>query len=728
MSLLYRPEEVARFQEETHPERLVGDEDLENPLFYGFGTAMGKRMEGVIPRSALTIGEGIKTLAWPFMDYEQRSGWDAQWDWARDWTEATTLRPEEAGSAAQILSQGVQFIGDTALSALVTRTPVLLPTANAYQDVMRKMRKKGIEGELAGAVAGGDALNIAIGFAYAATGSSLLGRMVKGAIANEAADIPIGKAQQWAMHLQGRPEVGEEYDPLTGERVILNLGLGALSGIPRASSAYDAAAATRINRHYQDLFGTEQDFKAIETRGQIQDRMREIRTGATWTVGGGYKNPAFDAYIAEVEKLNNLPEGMLLAIKNAGEKSGVSAVSPKGARGVMQFMPDTAKGYGLRVDDVVDERLDPWKSMEAAGSFMDERMRFLGKKYGLKRNDPKLERAAIAWYIGGRNDAEGVILRGEAVDAEAIAYLQRTDAFKSSLSAAPRAADAVSPQTLTDIPDVSAPTAPPVSALVPQRVDAVAQAIEDAKRVPDVPGLALDNLGVVHAAKTNQDLMQAFAKDANMLQAGEMQRMRAAVLAKVYGEDVVPLLGEAGAKTQAGKQARALTDALLQSADAVARSKEKIGPDVAAAAVAAHKGAAMPADASPQGMLRTNLAAAFGKAKTSKQIQSAITKAVSPKGKARAAAEVATEADTFPRADVLEKPSVEAPDGTKVEIEDPTYRETAEELALEGRVTINDEGKAVSIADALTEAEKELLEAHQLAGALERIATTCAAV
>lgn len=48
----------------------------------------------------------------------------------------------------------------------------------------------------------------------------------------------------------------------------------------------------------------------------------------------------------------------------------VQAHSPMGAAGLWQFMPSTAKGYGLEVNSLVDERLDPIKSTEAACRFL----------------------------------------------------------------------------------------------------------------------------------------------------------------------------------------------------------------------------------------------------------------------------------------------------------------------------------------------------------------------
>jgi len=48
------------------------------------------------------------------------------------------------------------------------------------------------------------------------------------------------------------------------------------------------------------------------------------------------------------------------------ESGLINAVSPSGAKGVWQFMPDTAKESGMEVNDIVDERYHLEKSTEAA--------------------------------------------------------------------------------------------------------------------------------------------------------------------------------------------------------------------------------------------------------------------------------------------------------------------------------------------------------------------------
>ncbi len=59
-------------------------------------------------------------------------------------------------------------------------------------------------------------------------------------------------------------------------------------------------------------------------------------------------------------------EGMVLVESNAQS----FALSPKGARGLWQLMPETARRYGLTVSPQSDERLDTYKSTHAAALYL----------------------------------------------------------------------------------------------------------------------------------------------------------------------------------------------------------------------------------------------------------------------------------------------------------------------------------------------------------------------
>lgn len=80
--------------------------------------------------------------------------------------------------------------------------------------------------------------------------------------------------------------------------------------------------------------------------------------------------------ITPILKRNNIPEDFkYLAVVESGFLHGVS---PKGAAGYWQFIPSTAKAYGLRVDDDIDERYHVEKSTEAACKYLNDSYKQLG--------------------------------------------------------------------------------------------------------------------------------------------------------------------------------------------------------------------------------------------------------------------------------------------------------------------------------------------------------------
>jgi membrane-bound lytic murein transglycosylase D len=56
------------------------------------------------------------------------------------------------------------------------------------------------------------------------------------------------------------------------------------------------------------------------------------------------------------------------------------ALSSAGARGLWQFMPKTARSFGMRVEDEVDDRLDPEKSTYAAVEYFKDLIGIFGGK------------------------------------------------------------------------------------------------------------------------------------------------------------------------------------------------------------------------------------------------------------------------------------------------------------------------------------------------------------
>jgi len=116
------------------------------------------------------------------------------------------------------------------------------------------------------------------------------------------------------------------------------------------------------------------------------------------------KNMAeYNSLIEKIAQEKGVCSALIKGIIAAESGARISAESPAGAKGLMQLMPGTARGLGLRVDDYVDERLDAEKNIRAGTDYIKTQLRNF--------NDVKL--ALSAYNAGPGNVKDHVPVNGE---------------------------------------------------------------------------------------------------------------------------------------------------------------------------------------------------------------------------------------------------------------------------------------------------------------------------
>ena len=127
----------------------------------------------------------------------------------------------------------------------------------------------------------------------------------------------------------------------------------------------------------------------------------------------------YEETLTRILQQEGMPSGLLsVALVESGFHP--FATSPKGAKGIWQFMPDTARRYGLRVESNIDYRTNPEFSTKAAAQYLKDLYRQFG--------DWKL---ALAAYNAGENRIQRIINKTKLYSFDELAtggYLPRETA------------------------------------------------------------------------------------------------------------------------------------------------------------------------------------------------------------------------------------------------------------------------------------------------------------
>lgn len=99
------------------------------------------------------------------------------------------------------------------------------------------------------------------------------------------------------------------------------------------------------------------------------------------------KVPGLDGIVSDAARAHRVEEALVRAVIHAESAYNPRAVSPKGATGLMQLMPATARRYGVR------DRFDPTENVQGGVAYLRDLLRMFNHNL----------RLAVAAYNAGEN-------------------------------------------------------------------------------------------------------------------------------------------------------------------------------------------------------------------------------------------------------------------------------------------------------------------------------------
>lgn len=216
-------------------------------------------------------------------------------------------------------------------------------------------------------------------------------------------------------HFESTPEVDENRDPITSSPAPASPPAARSAGGPDADNRLlellqkDLNKAVEQPRERRRLQFSKEVIENPKVRHFIKHYSTRVKDQFQILLARSGK---YMPMISRILSEEGLPEelGYLALVES---EFRVHATSQFGAVGLWQFMPSTARQYGLRIDKWVDERRDPVKSTRAAAAYLKELHGYYGRWFlvtaaynagpGVINKALEKSRAKDFWGIKGKN-------------------------------------------------------------------------------------------------------------------------------------------------------------------------------------------------------------------------------------------------------------------------------------------------------------------------------------
>jgi soluble lytic murein transglycosylase-like protein len=172
--------------------------------------------------------------------------------------------------------------------------------------------------------------------------------------------------------------------PHRWSKVLIALGMAALWPLAQAANIYGYVdergvahfASEPLDARYQLFFKAGQSFDTSAGlpgpgRGGSTSAQRSLV--AMFDASPGYRNAK--RALRDAARRHDIDYALLQALVAAESGFDPQAVSPKGALGLMQLMPETAARYGVRADaraSVQDKLFDPRQNVAAGSRYLSD--------------------------------------------------------------------------------------------------------------------------------------------------------------------------------------------------------------------------------------------------------------------------------------------------------------------------------------------------------------------